>query len=56
MVVSDICPETKYAQKDPTQTLVGTSHNAIFLIDPRLSGNKQVKEMTYDSSLSNLDP
>nr|ODO02222.1 cytoplasmic protein [Cryptococcus depauperatus CBS 7855] len=40
--VSNILPETKYAQMNPQQTLVGHSHNGIFRIDPRVSGNKLV--------------
>ncbi|CAM0138831.1 beta-adaptin [Umbelopsis sp. WA50703] len=37
-----ISPEAKYAQMTNTQTLVGISHNALYRIDPRLSGNKLV--------------
>ncbi|KAG9042402.1 hypothetical protein FS837_010912 [Tulasnella sp. UAMH 9824] len=40
--VSQIAPDSKFAPTQPGQTLVGTSHNAIFRIDPRLSGNKLV--------------
>ncbi|CAE6538479.1 unnamed protein product [Rhizoctonia solani] len=35
-------PDSKFAQMTPQQTLVGTSHNALFRIDPRVSGNKLV--------------
>lgn len=38
-----IAPETKYAQMTNTQTLVGISHNSLYRIDPRLSGNKLVE-------------
>jgi VID27 C-terminal WD40-like domain len=36
-------PERKFAQMTPEQTLLGVSHNALFRIDPRLSGNKLVE-------------
>jgi len=36
-------PQSKFAQMTPEQTLLGVSHNALFRIDPRLSGNKLVK-------------
>jgi hypothetical protein len=36
-------PESKFAQTTPEQTLLGVSHNALFRIDPRLSGNKLVE-------------
>ena len=36
-------PESKFAQMTPEQTLLGVSHNALFRIDPRLSGNKLVE-------------
>jgi VID27 C-terminal WD40-like domain len=35
-------PESKFAQMTPEQTLLGVSHNALFRIDPRLSGSKLV--------------
>ncbi|ORX38466.1 cytoplasm protein, partial [Kockovaella imperatae] len=41
--VSNIIPESKYAQMDPQQTFIGHSHNGIFRIDPRVSGNKLVQ-------------
>lgn len=40
--VNHIAPENKFAQTTPEQTLIGASHNAIFRIDPRISGNKMV--------------
>lgn len=40
--VKNFLPKTKFAQMDPEQTLVGTSANGIFRIDPRLSGSKLV--------------
>jgi VID27 C-terminal WD40-like domain len=36
-------PESKFAQMTPEQTLLGVSHNSLFRIDPRLSGNKLVE-------------
>ncbi|KAG9094704.1 hypothetical protein FRC06_010551 [Ceratobasidium sp. 370] len=40
--VNAMAPDSKFAQMTPSQTLVGTSHNALFRIDPRVSGNKLV--------------
>lgn len=40
--VDHIAPDNKFAQMTPEQTLVGTSHNALFRIDPRISGTKMV--------------
>lgn len=40
--VSHIAPDNKFAQTTHEQTLVGASHNALFRIDPRVSGNKMV--------------
>lgn len=42
--VSHIAPDSKFAQMTHTQTLVGASHNGLFRIDPRISGNKLVDE------------
>ncbi|KAH8113276.1 VID27-domain-containing protein [Phellopilus nigrolimitatus] len=36
--VDHIAPKTKFAQTTGEQTIVGTSHNALFRIDPRLGG------------------
>jgi hypothetical protein len=41
--LNHISPEAKYAQMTNTQTLVGISHNSLYRIDPRLSGNKLVE-------------
>ena len=41
--VKHIAPESKFAPMTPQQTLVGTSSNALFVIDPRLSGTKLVE-------------
>ncbi|KAI0081752.1 VID27-domain-containing protein [Panus rudis PR-1116 ss-1] len=40
--VDHMAPDSKFAQMTPEQTLVGASHNALFRIDPRISGNKMV--------------
>ncbi|KAK0645077.1 Vacuolar import and degradation protein 27 [Lasiodiplodia hormozganensis] len=40
--VSIFAPEKKYSQMTGEQTLLGLSHNALYRIDPRLSGNKLV--------------
>ncbi|KAG8900651.1 hypothetical protein FRB99_005830 [Tulasnella sp. 403] len=40
--VTQMAPDSKFAQTTHQQTLVGTSHNALFRIDPRLSGQKMV--------------
>ena len=40
--VNHIAPDSKFAQTTPQQTLVGASHNALFRIDPRVSGTKMV--------------
>lgn len=44
-------PESKFAQMTPERTLLGVSHNALFRIDPRLSGNKLV-ESQYQQYVS----
>lgn len=40
--VNHVAPDSKFAQMTPQQTIVGASHNALFRIDPRISGNKMV--------------
>ncbi|KAG7449137.1 VID27-domain-containing protein [Guyanagaster necrorhizus] len=42
VTVSHIAPDNKFAQTTHEQTLVGASHNALFRIDPRVSGKKLV--------------
>ncbi|KAJ3821989.1 VID27 cytoplasmic protein-domain-containing protein [Lentinula raphanica] len=42
IAVSHIAPTDKFAPTTHEQTLVGTSHNALFRIDPRVSGTKMV--------------
>ena len=41
--VSNFAPERKYAQTTGEQTFLGHSHNALYRIDPRLSGDKMVE-------------
>jgi len=43
ITVDHIHPDAKFAQMTREQTLVGASHNALFRIDPRISGNKMVE-------------
>lgn len=40
--VDHIAPDNKFAQTTTEATVVGASHNALFRIDPRVSGNKMV--------------
>ncbi|KAI6034279.1 VID27 cytoplasmic protein-domain-containing protein [Pisolithus microcarpus] len=42
VTVDHIAPDNKFAQMTREQTLVGASHNALFRIDPRVSGLKMV--------------
>jgi hypothetical protein len=42
ITVNNIAPESKFAQTTAEQKLVGISSNALFRIDPRLSGTKMV--------------
>ena len=42
ITVDHIAPDNKFAQTTTESTLVGTSHNALFRIDPRISGKKMV--------------
>jgi sugar lactone lactonase YvrE len=42
ITVNHIAPKEKYAPTTHEQTLVGISKNALYRIDPRLSGNKLV--------------
>ncbi|CAL1700728.1 unnamed protein product [Somion occarium] len=42
VTVDHIAPDSKFAQMTPEATLVGASHNALFRIDPRISGLKMV--------------
>ncbi|KAF8897592.1 VID27 cytoplasmic protein [Infundibulicybe gibba] len=43
ITVDHIAPDTKFAPTTREQTLVGASHNALFRIDPRISGTKMVE-------------
>jgi VID27 C-terminal WD40-like domain len=40
--INNFLPDSKYAQMTPQQTFIGTSHNALFRLDPRLGGSKLV--------------
>jgi hypothetical protein len=40
--VEHVAPDNKFAQTTREQTVVGISHNALFRIDPRVSGTKLV--------------
>ena len=42
VTVDHMAPDNKFAQTTRDQTLVGASRNALFRIDPRISGNKMV--------------
>ncbi|KAF8076465.1 VID27 cytoplasmic protein-domain-containing protein [Lyophyllum atratum] len=43
IMVDHIAPDNKFAPTTREQTLVGASHNALFRIDPRVSGTKMVE-------------
>ncbi|CAA7259820.1 unnamed protein product [Cyclocybe aegerita] len=43
ITVDHIAPDHKFAPTTREQTLVGSSHNALFRIDPRVSGTKLVE-------------
>ncbi|KAG6816936.1 hypothetical protein H0H87_001638 [Tephrocybe sp. NHM501043] len=43
ITVDHIAPDSKFAPTTREQTLVGASHNALFRIDPRVSGTKMVE-------------
>lgn len=40
--INNFIPDSKYAQTTQQQTFIGTSHNALFRVDPRLAGDKLV--------------
>jgi len=40
--ITNFAPENKFAQTTDEQTFLGLSHNALYRVDPRLSGNKLV--------------
>ena len=42
--VNTFAPENKFSQMSSAQPFLGVSHNALFRIDPRVSGNKLVEE------------
>ncbi|KAL8735585.1 MAG: hypothetical protein Q9166_000754 [cf. Caloplaca sp. 2 TL-2023] len=41
--VKTFAPEKKFSQMTGEQTFLGLSHNALYRVDPRLSGNKMVE-------------
>ncbi|KAJ7068324.1 VID27 cytoplasmic protein-domain-containing protein [Mycena amicta] len=43
ITVDHMAPDNKFAPTTREQTLVGASHNALFRIDPRVSGTKMVE-------------
>ncbi|KIW75099.1 hypothetical protein Z517_11870 [Fonsecaea pedrosoi CBS 271.37] len=43
IAVSNFAPETKFSQRTAAQSFIGHSKNALFRIDPRVSGNKLVE-------------
>lgn len=49
--ITNFIPKTKFAQMNPEATFLGTSHNSLFAVDPRLSGAKMVADQikTYAS-------
>ncbi|KAK4691950.1 hypothetical protein P7C71_g5156, partial [Lecanoromycetidae sp. Uapishka_2] len=55
--VKSFAPDKKYAQMTGEQTFLGLSDNALFRIDPRLSGNKlvdsELKQYTSKNAFSN---
>ena len=46
--ITEMIPDSKYAQMTTNQTLIGLSHNSIFRIDPRKPGTKRVAEEAKD--------
>ncbi|KAH9823256.1 VID27 cytoplasmic protein-domain-containing protein [Melampsora americana] len=44
--VTSFVPRTKFAQMNPEATFIGTSHNSLYTVDPRVSGNKRVNNQT----------
>lgn len=58
ITVDHIAPDNKFAPTTREQTLVGVSHNSLFRIDPRVSGNKlvdsQYKQYTSKNKFSGV--
>lgn len=58
ITVDHIAPDNKFAPTTREQTLVGVSHNALFRIDPRVSGTKlvdsQFKQYTSKNKFSGV--
>ncbi|KAL9100028.1 MAG: hypothetical protein Q9163_004545 [Psora crenata] len=57
IAVKSFAPDKKYAQMTNEQTFIGLSDNALYRIDPRLSGNKlvdsQLKQYASNNAFSN---
>ncbi|KAJ6515828.1 VID27 cytoplasmic protein-domain-containing protein [Mycena sanguinolenta] len=52
ITVNHIAPESKFAPTTHEKTLVGASHNALFLIDPRLSSRTKMVESQFKQYVS----
>lgn len=44
IAIDEMCPNQKHSQLTAEQTLIGLNGQSLFQLDPRLSGNKIVKE------------
>lgn len=53
--VNNFLPDAKFAQMTPNQTFIGTSHNAVFRVDPRLNGNDKMVDSQYKQYASKND-
>lgn len=53
MNLTNIVPDSKYSQMTGTKTLIGLNENALFRIDPRLSGMKRVESETKEYLVKN---
>lgn len=51
--VNAVAPDSKYAPTTREQTLIGVSHNALFRIDPRVSGTKLVESQFKNYATKN---
>ncbi|KAH6566409.1 hypothetical protein BASA60_009488 [Batrachochytrium salamandrivorans] len=54
MEINEIIPDKKYAQLTQEKTVIGINKNAIFRIDPRLSGNKRVESESNVYKTANM--
>ncbi|TIC26929.1 cytoplasm protein [Wallemia mellicola] len=53
--VNNFLPDAKFAQMTPNQTFIGTSHNAVFRVDPRLNGKEKMVDSQYKQYVSKND-